>query len=163
MRKLFLILIPLALGWAATPALAQREYVAVHETALTSAAEVDTVQAPAASGARVTRFVRVTLYCSVACDWTVERNGTAATSTALTPVALSSSMPQTALTLAFSASNVGVGTIIGKYSCTANMPTVVVPLDNVAFFGAGTTNNVTLRSTAITGTARVVIDFKEEL
>jgi hypothetical protein len=161
MRKLFLILIPLALGWATTPALAQPEYVAYHEDALTSAGVALSIQAPGTTGARVVRMVRAVAYCSVACDVTLERDGTAASATALTPTPVMSQYPA-ALTKAYSGSDVGTGTVIGKWSLSTTVSTVVIPLDTVAIFRGTGTPNLTLRVSSITGTARLWFDFKEE-
>jgi hypothetical protein len=155
MKKLLTLLVCFA-GFA----FAQADYVALYEASLTSAASVVTVQAPASSAARIVRFVGAYIYCSVQCDVSLERDGTAATATALTPVGVSSQAPA-AKTKAFRSSDVGVGTVIGKYTVPAG-GTQVIDLTSVVIAGAGTGKNLTLRTASITGTARISIQFREE-
>lgn len=154
MKKLLTLLLCLAgLGSA-------QQYVAYKEAALSAAASVVTVQQPAATAPRVLRFANATLYCSAACDITLERSGTAATATALTPTPLKPSIPA-AKALAFHTSDVGVGTVLNKFSLAAGA-TLTVDLSAVSFIGTGTTKNLTLRTSSITGTARIAIQFSEE-
>jgi hypothetical protein len=140
--------------------LAQAEYVALYDATLSGAASVVTVQAPATSAARTVRFTVAYVYCSVACDLTLERTGTAATATALAPAALNSTA-STALTKAWRSSDVGAGTVIGKYSVPAG-GTIVLDIKALTLSGAGTSKNLTLRTSAITGSAKVAIQFTEE-
>ena len=139
---------------------AQSAYVAYNEAVLAGTASVVTVQQPASNSARIVRFVAASLYCSAACDVTLERNGTAATTTALTPTPINTTT-SAAKAKAFSASNVGAGTVLSKYSLVAG-GTMVIDLAVMNLSGTGTTKNLTFRTSAITGTARITVQFNEE-
>src|SRR5574342_237649 len=84
-------------------------FIATKQTSLSGAAEVITVQQPA-SNAKTVSFIGAYVDCSVACTITLERDGSAATATTLTPVALNSG---TATATAWSGSDVGAGTVLG--------------------------------------------------
>lgn len=152
MKVLFLLVM------MACAAFAQADYVVMSEDSLTAAASVVTVQSPSSNAARVVRFVGAYVYCSVTCDVTLERNGTAATATSVTPVAVNASAPA-AKTAAYKLSDVGAGTVIGKYTVPAG-GTQVIDLASAAIMAPG--GNLSLRTSAITGGARIAIQFKEE-
>lgn len=154
-RLIALTLFVCSLGLAQT-----REYVVPYTADLTATAAIVTVQQPASGGAGVVRFSGLYIYCSVACNFTLERTGTAATATAATPVPLNSTTTA-ARTTAFTASNVGSGTTLGTYSLLAST-SKSFDLAGVALFGNGTAKNFTVRTNAITGTVQVVIQFKED-
>src|SRR5690242_4256563 len=84
----------------------QPAFVAFKQTALAGTAEVITVQQPA-SGAKNVSFVAAYVDCSAVCTITLERDGTAATTTALTVVQVNPDFNVAATANAFSASNVG--------------------------------------------------------
>lgn len=132
-------------------------------TVLAGAAEVVTVQQPGTTpniGAKAVRFVSAYFDCSVACTFTLERNGAAATSTTLAPVnANPQEVPPT--TVAFSASNVGVGSVIASYQCAAACQ-VPIDLTGVWFTASpSATQNITLRSNSITGTVNILFKYQE--
>jgi hypothetical protein len=132
-------------------------YVATRSTTLTAAAEVITVQQPTAV-LKVVQFKGVAVTCSVACDITLERDGTAATATALTPVALHRLMPATTVN-AYRSSNVAVGTVLATYSITAG-GLLALDLSDKFLFGAG--ENLTIRTSSITGTVQITIQWSEK-
>src|SRR5437016_4831410 len=103
MRKvaLFLLTVGLCAG--------QISYVANKTTALSAAAEVITVQQIAA-GTKTLQFVSASVDSTVVTAITIERDGTAATSTALTPAQVNPVIGVVATAKAWSASNAGAGT-----------------------------------------------------
>jgi len=129
------------------------------QTVLAAGAEVVTVQQPS-TGAKLVRFIGAYFDCSVACSFTLERNGSAATSTAL---AVNNLNPgeQPPTTTAWSASNVGTGSVIWSYNCAAAC-SVPIDLTGLQFgSGGGTGTNLTLRSNSITGTVDIAFKFTE--
>lgn len=143
----------------AVGALAQGEYVIVRASSPSSAAEVVTVQQPATSAYKL-NFVGAYFYCSVACEVTLERNGTAATATSSTPTPINSSY-QAAKASGFYGSDVGTGTVIGKYTLAAG-GSQVLDLAAIHITAQGTTNNLTLRTSSITGDVKIMIQFRED-
>lgn len=145
----------------AVPLLGQISYVAQKTTALSSAAEVITVQQPNPSSSnRFVDFKTAFVSCSVACTVTLERNGTFATSTTLTP--LNVNPGETAATVtAWSSSNVGTGSIIQKADIAA-AGYLVFDLTGINMKPqTGTGSNFTLRTTSITGTVNITINWTE--
>lgn len=149
----------LALAVAASLAFGE-DYVVVKESSLSSAAEAITVQQPAATAATV-RFYSGWIDCSVTCTVTIERNGTAATATALTRTPLNNT-GSTSKATAWSGSDVGTGTVIGKFTLWGGGG-VPLGLDGVILTGTGTTKNVTVRIASMTGTVHVDIRWSEVL
>ncbi len=145
----------------AAPALAQISYVAQKTTSLSGAAEVITVQQKApASTNRVVNFKTAYIDCSVACTATLERNGTFASSTTLTPLNVNPS-ETTATATAWSGSNVGTGTVIQVASISAG-GYLVFDISNVVLQAQdGTGANFTLRTSSITGTVHITIIWTE--
>lgn len=137
----------------------QTFYTATKTTALSGAAEVITVQQPA-TASRDVLFDSVYFDCSVACVITLERNGTAATTTALTANPINTG-DVAAVTLAYNTSNVGTGTVIAKFNCVAACAQTI-DLTGIKFkAGQTTSTNITLRSSSITGTVDITFKFKE--
>lgn len=119
-------------------------------TTLSGTAETLTVQHAAAT-TRSARFISMYMYCSVACTVTVERSGTAATTTANTIVNVNPSNGAAATTTctAYNASNVGTGTVINVYNIAAGG---YLSLDGSTFqLPAGILDNVSMRTSSITG------------
>lgn len=137
----------------------QPKYLVYKETTLSSAAEVITVQQPA-SGGKIVNFTDAYIYCSVACNPTIEINGTAASATTLAVIPLSNTL-NASPTTAWSASNAGVGTVVGKFSIAAGIP---YPLDlsGMRMQGNSNTTNMTVRTDSITGTVRIQIRWIEQ-
>ena len=156
MRSLFIFLMAVS---AFAQDRANNVYECYKETVLSAAAEVLTVQAPGSGVDRIT-FMDGFAYCSVAATVTVERSGTAATTTTLTPVAVSPDTP-TAVGKCFSASNVGVGTVLSKLEIAAN-ELIVIDLKGARFASDATSKNYTFRTNAVTGTCRLFIRWTED-
>jgi hypothetical protein len=138
-----------------------KHYVAIKETALTTAAETVTVAQPAASSGQNIVFDYALVYCSAACVATVARGGTAATTTALTPTPMSAGLAP-AKAKAFHTSNAGAGTELAKYRVAAGA-NQVIPLRGIRLrVGGGTTEQLTIGTDVITsGTARIEIKWAE--
>jgi hypothetical protein len=135
-----------------------RSYCATKSTSLSGTAEVITIQQPA-TGAKYVRFSGASVYASVETGLTLERDGTAATSNTLTTAALSALSTASTAT-AWSASNVGSGTTLATYTVPVGQ-TLVLDLSNVWLIGDGTAKNLTLRTSAVTGTVKVNVCWEE--
>jgi len=148
-RTLFCLLLLAAPAWS-------QAFIATKQTSLSGAAEVVTVQQPV-SGARTVSFIGAYVDCSVACNITLERDGTAATATALTVVALNSGTPAAT---AWSSSDVGTGTVLARYKipATGGLP---INLAMKSMSGANTAKNLTLRTDSITGTVTITVVWTE--
>ncbi len=133
-------------------------YCATKTTALVGAAEVITIQQPA-TGARSVAFSGASIYASVEAGLTLERDGTAASSTTLAVAKLNASADTNAA-LAWSSSNVGSGTTLAAYTIPAGQ-TMVLDLNGIWMLGNGTAKNLTLRTASITGTVKVNVCWSE--
>lgn len=158
MKKHLALLIFCALSaWSQTGGV----YTAYKQTALSSAAEILTVQQAAGIVPRTATFTGAYIWCSVACTVTVERNGTAATTTAQTPAPANPQSGPSELQ-AFNTSNVGVGSVIaGPFNLAASqgMP---IDLAKVAFAAnSAAAQNITLRTNSITGTVNLGFVWQE--
>ena len=134
-------------------------YTLYKETNLTAAAEVITVQQPAGGTGKRVELIDATLYSAVAADFTLERDGTAASSTTLTPTPWRSGMP-VATAGGYSSSNVGTGTVLHKETLTAG-GRVVLDLVGYSMFDEGAGRNYSIRTNAVTGIVRIALRFKE--
>lgn len=141
------------------PCFAQINYDVVKQTALSSAAEAITVQTPSSASNRLVKFISAYADCSVACNLTLALNGTNATTTSLAINKLDTST-SAATSVAFSASNVGTGTTIGKYSVAAG-GWIVIDLSGIIFPPKSTNKNLTLSTDSISGTVNIIIKFQE--
>jgi hypothetical protein len=152
MKRLLLLLL------AVLPIGAQTyTYTASQTTVLAAAAEVVTIQAPGTAGSSIARLITlagVSLNCSVACTINVERDGTAATTTAITAVPLNRLFPP-AEAQVFKSSNVGAGTVVASYPIAAGG---TLSLDFTGKALSTGADNLTFRTNSITGT--VVINAK---
>lgn len=165
MRKVFWILMVLmVLMVLSAPAWAQYQYVLFREATPAAAASVVTVQQPA-TGARNVRLVSIYVYCAVDCGFSLERDGTAATTTASTPTPMNSSVPVSKAT-GFHTSDVGTGVTLAKFSLVAKSSIVLSAsnggLGNVSLTGQGTGKNITVRSSSISGLIQIAIMFTEQ-
>ena len=127
------------------------------ETALSGAAEVITVQQPA-TGGKCVQFKTLTLYALAAATFTLERDGTGATTTALTVIAKGGA-PTPAFT-AFNSSNVGSGTVLEAFTLVAGQ-TMVVDLAGYRLCGDGIGKNFTVRTNSLSTTVRICIKADE--
>ena len=134
-------------------------YCATKTTALSGAAEVITIQQPA-TGARSVSFSGASIYASVETGLLLQRDGTAATSTALTPAKLNDSAEATAVT-AWHTSNAGAGTTLAAYTVPAG-GTLVLDLNGLWLLGNGTAKNLTLRTASVSGTVKINICWRED-
>jgi hypothetical protein len=133
-------------------------YVVFKETVLAGTAEKITIQTPSA-GAKQVYFGTATIYCSVACDVTLTQNGTVATVTALTPTTVNISPPASAL--AFSGSDSTGGKTLDKYNIPTGGGTLVIDLSDL-YLTTASGSNISLGTSAITGTARFAIRWQEK-
>lgn len=153
MKKLFLLTL------LAAPLFAQ-EYVVQKQTVLAAGAEVITVQQPTSSSRYVT-FRQFYIDCSAACTVTLERNGAPATTTSL-PVKNVNPNEGVASAVAFSASNVGVGTVIGTYALSAG-GNITIDISNINFQqGSNQFSNLTIRTNSITATVNIIVRLTEK-
>lgn len=131
-----------------------------------AAAEVLTIQHPANSN-KTFRYLSAYIYCSVACTVTLERLGTAATTTKATPVAANPASPTVNVSVAnvFTTSNVGIGTVINTYNLAAGAWMSIdlgLYIRNGMFVSpAGVLDNLSLRSSSISGTITLQITWRE--
>jgi hypothetical protein len=134
-------------------------YSVYREATLNAAAEVLTLQATGTT-TRTIYLERAHIYCSVDCAITVEQAGAAATATLAT-----SSGKNTATSAqgkAYYASDVGVGATLAKYDITGAGMGLVLDLSGLQFAsGTGATRNVSIRTSSITGTVRIVLTWAE--
>ena len=134
-------------------------YQALKTTSLSSAAETVTVQQFA--GTHTIKFEKAWVYCSVACSFTLSQNGTAATATTLT-VSPVGTQPASSIH-AYSGSNVGTGAYVSNAYQIPAGSTYLVDLSTMYLTkGGGTGQNLTVATSAITGTAEITIQWTEQ-
>lgn len=153
-RSILLGLLPLV-SWA------QISYVAQKTTSLSSAAEVVTVQQPN-SGSRFVELKSAYIDCSSTCTVTLERNGTPATATTLTPANVNPGEGAAAAT-AWSGSNSSGGTVIQVATIQAGGYLVfdlTTPSVNLKL-NRGNGENFTLRTSSISATVHITINWTE--
>lgn len=139
----------------------QYNYTLTKVTTLAGAAEVLTIQLPAAPTKNV-HMQKVTLQATVSCDVTIERDGTAATTTAQTPTPVLASTPASGAA-GFNTSNVGAGTVRQKIRLPANGLPIDVDLSDMWIMAAALTGNISFRSSSITGDVLMTVFFGENL
>ena len=133
-------------------------FSAYRAVTLAAAAEVVTVQQPA-SGSKTTVFEFADVYWAVVCEVTLERDGTAATGTAITAVGLG--FTSSNVTNAFHTSDVGAGTVIKVFVLAAG-ETISIDLNGVVMQGDSTAVNLTFRTNSITGDVKIWVRWREE-
>lgn len=162
--KRFLLLLVATLAMAQGPVGTVSTIVVRKQTVLAGAAEVVTVQMPSTvptTGPRAVKFLSAAFDCTVACSFTLERNGSAATTVSLTPLNANPQEPPP-ITVAFNTSNSAGGSVIGSYNCAAACPPVPIDLTGIWFNNASVgTQNLTLRSNSITGTVDIMFKYQE--
>lgn len=122
---------------------------------LAAAPGVVTVQLPAGTRANVV-FTGVAVYCSVQCEFTLERDGALATVTARQAAPLNASDGAGTAVLYYN-SNAGVGAPIARYVVPAG-GTLPLNLINKTLTAG---QNLTVRTAAITGTLIVNFQWRE--
>jgi hypothetical protein len=130
-------------------------FMATRTTTLSGAAEVITIQT-ATTAPRLLHFRGLAIYCSVACDVTLERDGTAATATSFSIVPINQRYPAS-VAAAYRSSDVGTGTVLSTYSLTAGGLLPLDLTDKYVYPG----ENLTLRTSSITGTVRITFQWEE--
>ena len=91
---------------------------------------------------------------------TIERSGTAPTTTAITPAPVSPGGAAARVT-AFGASNVGAGTAIGiAHNLVANVP-LEINLEHIVMLGLAATNNVTVSIAITIGNVTTAVYHRE--
>jgi hypothetical protein len=129
------------------------------ETSLSGAAEVVTVHRPATGSTRVPGFISAAVYCSVACTFTVERDGSApTTTTAGTPVKTNSTDGAPTATAWKQTNNVGTANRVLAKNYVIAGTTMVVGLETNSLRPG---ENLTIRTSAMTGTAKVTLNWRE--
>ena len=161
MKKLLLFLFG-ALCFAQPPSSPRPQpdccyYVASQSVSLTGSAAVVTVQQPP-SPSRNIQFVSAALYSTVATTFTIERDGTVATTTASTSQAVNPNQSPSELNV-FTASNVGTGKTVIPYGNAGGYQ--AVDLSAFIFQPTQKNLNLTLRTASMTGTAVILIVWKE--
>src|SRR5205823_1118990 len=124
-------------------------YTASRDVTLSAAAEVVTIQAPGTSGAQSAKTLYLksaSITCAVSCDVTVERDGTAASTTALTINPLNR-LDAASVASAFRSSNVGSGTVLSVVTVAAGT-TARYDLSGKTLNAA---ENFTFRTSSVTG------------
>lgn len=137
------------------------QYVVTKSAALSGAASVVTVQQPATGSKRV-KFCYATISSTVACPFTVERDGTGATATAVSPIIELNTEAPTAAATAFTSSDVGTGRVVADDQVPAN-GRVTIDLRDHFMFGDGTGKNLSIRTASVTGTVKICIYWKEPI
>jgi hypothetical protein len=134
-------------------------YTYSYSAALVGTPAIVTIQLPSGTGypEKTIIFKGVSVYCSVECAFTVERDGTAATATGATVGSLNRSTPAP-YALAFSASNVGAGTTLSAQTVPAGG---TMPLDLAWKKLTNTGENVTVRTASVTGTVKITFQWEE--
>lgn len=158
--KLLSIFVLLALNSLCQQSANPPAYGVTKVTSLTATAEVITIQGNQTAHTPLSKFIVFKGFdatCSVACTITLERDGTQATTTALTINQLNvENLPSTAQ--AFSSSNVGVGTVVAQYSLTAGGQIAINLTGKQLYSGF---ENLTIRTSAITGTTTINCQWTE--
>lgn len=126
---------------------------------LAASATAVTVQQPA-TGARNVRGDSATVYASAACAFSIEKNGTAATATALTAWVGRDDIPQTPAADAFGESDVGAGAAGPRHVVPAG-GTYPLSLRNVELRGNGTAKNFTLRTESCSADVQINVCWEE--
>lgn len=125
-----------------------------YKKALSSSTQVITVALPSGS-ARTVRFDSAYLESTAACEFTLERDGTAATATALTVNAVNTGTSNAAL--AYRDSDAGAGTVLSRFTVQANGSIAI----DLAQKGLKAGENLTLRSASCTATVITALQWGE--
>ncbi len=155
MTAVLVVALLLPIGSAQDPN--TKRFAAYKATNLSGAAEVITIQQPATNG-KVVRIEAVEVWGDGAFTATIERDGTAATGTALTPSVVTYG---TVVANAFHTSDVGVGTVITVKEVPANVITPIVFPGGLYLAPTGTASNFTVRTSLITANVKITIVWRE--
>lgn len=125
-------------------------------TTLSGTAEVVTIHLAAGSQRTVT-FIAASVYCSVACTATIERNGVAPTATVGAPSGDWAGGSIVASAVPYYSSNVGSPTVGKTYSIDAGQERAI----NMTNVGLRAGQNITIRTSSITGNVRIFLEWRE--
>ncbi len=134
-----------------------KRFVAYKASNLSGAAEIITIQQPASAG-KIVRIEAVEVWGDGVFTATIERDGTAATGTALTPSVVTYG---TVVANAFHTSDVGVGTVITVKEVPANVIMPIVFPGGLYLAPTGTASNFTVRTSSITANVKITIVWRE--
>jgi hypothetical protein len=141
------------------PSPTTRVYSAFYAATPTGGETVLTIQQPA-TGARDIRFLAASVYCSVACTASLEMNGSAASSATTTATKLDSRAPAAASVI-YAASNSTGGTVINQYEIAAGSQVAVEGIGLVMGANVASKQNISIRISAISGSANIWIAWLE--
>lgn len=162
MKKTVLALVAILLPALAQGPPASRFSASTGNVSLSGAGTALTIQQPALSGTpSALALESAVVYCSVACVVTTSQNGTPATATAGTAVAITPVGQPSAATV-WTGSNVGAGTAVPPLINVAAGTTVVIGLDKVVIPRAGPGANFTVSVGSITGICNISILWNEQ-
>jgi hypothetical protein len=169
MKTLFILLLAVAPAWTQTP---NRFTETSGDVSLSAAGTTFTIQQPsvASGGAKQVTLEGATVYCSVACNLTQTYNGTAASTTAVTPVPVPGTPANaTASVTTYKNSNVGSGTGVGGILHIPAGQTINICLNtscgalaNVTMGNTDTGTNYNFVISSITGTANITVTHTEK-
>lgn len=133
------------------------------DVSLTAAGTTITVQPPASSSSG-RRWVGESafVYCSVACNVTMSKNGAAATATAGSWTLINPGAFGSAFMTVYTASNVGAGTAVGGILHVAAGQTIAIDLSKITLGNTGSATNFSIAVSSITGTANITIIGSEQ-
>jgi len=134
----------------------QPTHTAFHAASLSSSTDKVTVQGVA--GGKNGQFTTATVYCSVACSFTFQQNGAAATTTTLATTPFNLAPPSTAT--AWSASNVGTGTTLPTFNIPAGGGTMTFDL-SMFTLQPSPTSNLSIGIASMTGSTQITINWTE--
>lgn len=155
-KLLFLLLSTLIVGRAETTGV----YEIFQEASLSSAVQKITLQ-QVASGTRDITIVSASMWCDVDTTFTLSVNGTAATATSGTVKKLNA-WQQSATAAVWTSSNVGSGTTLRTYPFSAGAGIISTSFYKMVIpRNFGTTGNVTLSTTSITGNCKMSLTWEE--
>lgn len=159
-RALLWLLIIAGSVWS-QPAPVLNVYTATCDVTLAATTTKCTVQQPA-TGARTVQFVEAYVATAAATDLTFTCNGTAATATAVTPVANNPAVLGASAATAWKSSDVGAGTACGPTIpiLSANTGTTL-SIGDYQLAGNGTAKNFTVAASSMTGRIVIVIKWRE--
>ncbi len=135
-----------------------RNYAYYKTTSLSGAVETVTVQQPA-SLAKNVYFQSVTISATSAVTFTLKYDGTAATGTAGTVLALSRDRAAAVATV-WHTSNVGAGTTLHTYVLGSNEE-LTIDLSHIVMVGDGTAKNVSISTNSVTSTVEITFNWEE--
>jgi hypothetical protein len=133
-------------------------YTVYKDTTLAGAAEVVTIRTPSSGSNKSAYMIDVDLYCSVACEVTIEMQGTYSTGTTITPVKGQSSKSASEI-LATSGTSISGTTVKTKKYLAAGE---TCPLDLIGIFLTEPADAITFRTNSITGQFTLTARFEQK-